>query len=400
MKAIIRSKYFKYINILPIVAILILGYLNQSYFEIACAGCAVLFWLIQLRLSSIINKDEATQRKQCRPVSGFSFFPSVGILAVGILIPFQDYFELSLQGSYTTIALSCVLAVCLALQMITVLGNKLPAGKFMVQTLISALSAPMSLIVVLLLHMTGAEDGRALSCMSAVLFGVMSLLISINMILVSRCNYRSTLESIRLVNNLYKKHKLVFTRISILKDALLVAGKAIISVISVSFFMFVNALYSAGMGVARFVALRMHKQDREKQIESYRLVGIIISISSICYVLYSVRLFFGGKTGAYDMNVALVIALYTFVEFGINIREAIRLRKSKILEAKALRAISFSGTLLCFVLTQTAIMSFAAEGDNSFANALSGVVFGSLAALRGIFVIMDSLRHKEDLLTE
>jgi len=27
-------------------------------------------------------------------------------------------------------------------------------------------------------------------------------------------------------------------------------------------------------------------------------------------------------------------------------------------------------------------------------------VFGSLAALRGIFVIVDSLRHKEELITE
>jgi len=95
------------------------------------------------------------------------------------------------------------------------------------------------------------------------------------------------------------------------------------------------------------------------------------------------------------MQIALVIALYTFVEFGINIKETFRLRKSKNLEAKALRAISFSSTLLCFVLTQTAIMSFANEGDNSFANALSGVVFGGLAALIGLYVILDSFSHKK-----
>ena len=97
------------------------------------------------------------------------------------------------------------------------------------------------------------------------------------------------------------------------------------------------------------------------------------------------------------MNIALVIALYTFVEFGINIRDAVRLHKSKELEAKALRAVSFSSTLICFVLTQTAIMSVASEGDNSFANALSGVVFGGLAALVGIYVILDSISHKKYL---
>lgn len=98
------------------------------------------------------------------------------------------------------------------------------------------------------------------------------------------------------------------------------------------------------------------------------------------------------------MYTALVIAFYTFIEFGINIREAFRIRKSKKLESKALRAISFSSTLLCFVLTQTAIMSFSSEGDNSFSNALSGVVFGGLAALTGLYVIIDSFRYKKALI--
>lgn len=55
--------------------------------------------------------------------------------------------------------------------------------------------------------------------------------------------------------------------------------------------MFANALYSTGMGAARFVAIKMYVQDKKRQIKNYQLVGIIISLSSICYVLYSVRLF-------------------------------------------------------------------------------------------------------------
>lgn len=154
-----------------------------------------------------------------------------------------------------------------------------------------------------------------------------------------------------------------------------------------------NALYSSGMGVARFVAIKMHTHSREEQTQSYRYVGTIIAAASICYVLYSVRLFWGGSSGVYNMNIALVIALYTFVEFGINLKEALHLRKSKALQAKALRAISFAATLFCFVLTQTAFMSFASAGDNSFSNALSGVIFGGPAALIGLYVIFDSSQH-------
>jgi len=398
MRTFIKSKHFQYFNILLIAAVFAVGFMDQSIFVMVCAGCAALFWAIQLRLSFICNKENDLQKKQCKAIGYLLLLPTTGLLIAGVLILLGDYIGGMVPHKYIAIALSSVLAVCIVLQSIPAWKEKSTAGRFARQSLIAGLSAPMAVIVVLVLNITGADDNVALSCMSVVLFAVVSLLLSANMILVSSCGYQSTADSIRATHKLFKQHRLVFTRVSILKDTFLVAGKAIISVISVSFFMFVNALYSAGIGVARFVALKMHTQEGKKQIRSYRLVGIIICISSICYVLYSVRLFFGGKTGTYSMNIALVIALYTFVEFGINIREAFRLRKSKALEAKALRAISFSSTLLCFVLTQTAIMSFAAVGDNSFINALSGVAFGGLAALIGLFVIADSLRHKKLLL--
>ena len=399
MRALMKSKLFQYFNILLIAALFAVGLPSQSYFVMASAVCAALFCMLQLRLFSIRNREEDEQKKKCKPIGYFMLLPTAGMLAVGVLLLFEDYLGAMPKQVYTAIALSGVLAVCMVLQTISVWKEASTAGRFTKQVLIAGLSAPVAVIVVLTLHIIDADGDMALSCMSTVLFAIVSLLLSANMILVSNCGYRGTADSIKIVRKLFKRHRLIFTRISIFKDAALVAGKAVISVISASFFMFVNVTYSVGMGIARFVALKMHTQNREKQIESYRLVGVIITIASVCYVLYSVRLFFGGKTGVYSMSVALVIALYTFVEFFINIRDAFRHRKIRVLEAKALKAISFSSTLLCFVLTQTAIMSFAAEGDNSFVNALSGVVFGGLAALRGIFVILDSLRHEELLST-
>ncbi len=40
-------------------------------------------------------------------------------------------------------------------------------------------------------------------------------------------------------------------------------------------------------------------------------------------------------------------------------------------------------------------MSFSNKGDNNFANALAGVVFGGMAALIGLYVILDSFLHKK-----
>ena len=393
---IIRSKAYYLLCALPAAVSLVSGYLSDSIFEMLCAVGVLLFLIIQFSLSSFLKKDKNTETERRRPASFFLLIPPIAIITAGILLLFSPDLSTGNQ-SYIAVALSATLLVCLILRLISLWNDVSLAGRLLRLTIIATMSAPLSLGITLLLYLTTAAESAALSCMTTVIFGSVAFLMIVNIIMVSYCGYKGTIESIKIISKEIRERKLIFTRMSILKDAFFVVGKGLISIISVSFFMFVNALYSAGTGIARFIAVRMHTQEKGKQVISYRCVGIIISASSICYVLYSVRMFFGGKTGDYDMYVALVIALYTFVEFGINIKEAVKLRKSKALEAKALRAISFSATLICFVLTQTAIMSFASVGDNSFYNALSGVVFGGLATLVGIFVIRDSVSNKQKI---
>ena len=393
---IIKSNIYYLLCVLTIGTSLVSGYYSNSIFEILCGASVILFLIIQFILSSFLEKDVQTKSDYLRPASFFLMLPPIGIITGGILL-FLSPITVSPTQSYLSIASSIALLVLQFFRLISLLKDTSLPGRLLRMTVVSSMSAPLSVGISFVLFLTTTEEATVLSSMTTIIFGVLSLFLMANIVMISYCEYKGTVESIRIISKAIRERKLIFTRVSIIKDAFLVAGKGIISVISVSFFMFVNSLYSAGIGVARFIAVRMHTQEKDKQLTSYRFVGIIISISSICYVLYSIRLFFGGKTGDYNMNIALVIALYTFVEFGINIRDAVRLHKSKELEAKALRAVSFSSTLICFVLTQTAIMSVASEGDNSFANALSGVVFGGLAALVGFYVILDSIAHKKHL---
>ena len=390
----VRSKYFYWITIVIIVVALGFSHKNRANFEMICGICAALFLIIQQILFRNLDEEEDKQKRNCRHIGVFSLLPSIGMVAGGIYNLFlPNGYDLT-KITYAIVALSAVLFLCLLFQLVVYWKNKSVSGRFLRWSIVNTMLVAMSVVIVPILHITEADDGAMLGGMTAIILGCVTFLISVNMVLVSSCEYGGTIESIRVIRGVLRSRKLVFTRITILKDIFLVVGKTIISVISLSFFMFTNALYSTGMGIARFVALSMHEQEGKKKIASYRLVGIIIAVSSICYVLYSVRLFFGGKTNVYSMYIALIIALYTFVEFGINIREAIRLRKSKALEVKALRAVSFASTLICFVLTQTAIMSFAATGDNSFLNALSGVGFGILAAIIGVYIVIDSYLHE------
>lgn len=390
MRLLTKSRILDWGYPVLIGAILTLGFLNNAWFEIICSICGVLYWLIQLKLTLLFKKDANFQKKRCKPVGFFLLLPAIGIVAVSILLLFRPFSMIPVPMTYGTVAISALWFTCLLLQVITLKEDVSLAGRFLRLTLGAAMSVPLSLALTLILTITETDEAVTLSCMSVGIFGATALLVAVNITIVSLCGYKSTGDSIKTISAFIKHRKLVFMRITMLKDAFLVASKTAISVFSLSFFMFANALYSTGMGVARFYAVRMQFQEGVRQIKSYRFVGIIISASSICYVIYSARLFGGGKTETYSMHIALVIALYTFVEFGINVRDAFRLRKSKALETKALRAISLSSTLLCFVLTQTAIMSFAAQGDNSLANALAGVVFGGLATLVGLYIIVDS----------
>lgn len=393
---VVASPAFRVLDALLIPALLILTFYAATPIGIGCGVCASLFWLIRMRLTLLAKRDEKAQQKSCRFIGAFLLIPSLGMFAPAIASIFMPQGPMESTAFFTTcgaLSVSALMILCTLLRLF-LHGKKISAAlRFLWFAEIASLSAPIAFIISLSLLITDTEQNQtALLCMTIALFAAMALFISLNLLCVAFCDYKTSVESVKIMRNLLRSNRLNFVRISLLKDTFLVLGKAAISLYSLSFFMFVNALYSLGMGFARAIAIKMHAQTPLQQLKSYRNIGIIILLSSLSYVLYSIRLFFGGTTAHYPMTIALAIALYTFVEFGIDIREMIRLRKSHALEAKALRAISLSSTLLCFVLTQTAILSFADAGDHRAANAISGVLFGSFAAVVGLILIVRSRR--------
>ena len=388
--AILRAVYIGLSTLLFAVS-----YFYKAHFLVGCLICTISLCFIQIRLIFISGKDEEHQKQKCRSIGFILLFPALGMIANGIGLLFLPDYDIPILLHYGIIVILAVMLIGLSAHIFVFRKDSALAAKFLRFTDCAALSPPTALIVLMILNLSQSEDSLSIGCMTAVLFGVMSLSIAANMILTSYCGYISTRESIKIVSELMRSKKLLFFRAIVVKDGCLVAGKLLISIASLSFFMFVNTLYSVGMGVGRIIAVKMHERSIEEQLKDYRKVGGVILFSSVCYVLYSIRLFFGGKSPDFPMVIALVIALYTFIEFGVNIHQIFLSRKSKALDAKAIRALSFSSTLLCFVLTQTAIMSFAHDGDASFSNALSGVVFGGLAAMVGLYVIL-SVKHIPD----
>lgn len=249
-----------------------------------------------------------------------------------------------------------------------------------------------ALVSQLLLLGETSEWGQMV-CLTGCVMGGILFLLGCNLLLCALCGYRSTRDSIRLVQGEFQRRRRLFHFVSVGKDGFMVLVKLVMSIVSASFFMFANALFSCGIGLARYVALKMQGKKADEQLRLYRWVSAILSFSGLCYAGYSVRLFFGGSAGQYSEVMALAIAAYTFVDFGIQIHDLIKLRKQQNLEAEALRLVSLCGILVSFVLTQTAIMSFTEQAEHNFSDGLAGIVFGGLVVLVGIIAIIHRRKH-------
>lgn len=169
-------------------------------------------------------------------------------------------------------------------------------------------------------------------------------------------------------------------------------GKLSMGIVSMSFFICVNAFYTFGMVIAKYFALAgiLKAKDTKEQYRYYMLSGAILTVSSVLYIAYSIWLFFHPMVGTYHMYVALAIATFTFTELTINIRGVIIERHNHTPLVHAIKMINLASSLICLVLTQTAILSFSDTQIHLHpaANGFIGILMGSCAALLGVVMIV------------
>lgn len=136
-------------------------------------------------------------------------------------------------------------------------------------------------------------------------------------------------------------------------------GKLAMGIIALSFFACANAFYSFGMIIAKGIALiGIHKANgSEEQCQYYSNSGVVLIISSLIYIIYSIRLFFSPISSYYDKYTAIIIAAVTFTEIGLGIRGVIVTKQNHILLIHAIKMINLSASIIALVLTQTALLS-------------------------------------------
>lgn len=137
-----------------------------------------------------------------------------------------------------------------------------------------------------------------------------------------------------------------FAKISVVTNVVMAIVKICLGIFTPSLFMCINALYNLGMGFAKHYSLMGidKAKSRKQEYNYYRIIGIIIFISSLIYMVYSIRMFIGHKSSyQYPEGIAVAIAAFTFIEIILN---TISTKKSKVPLLQAIKLTSLASSII------------------------------------------------------
>lgn len=186
----------------------------------------------------------------------------------------------------------------------------------------------------------------------------------------------------------------ILKKITTTINAILGIFKIILAIVSHSLLLFIYSFYNMSISLAKRTSMR-EKQKYEYQ--NFYFCGIIVLVASIGYILYSNYIYFNGSNIKYNMYVAIGIATLAFYNITIAIIGVIKAKKRKDIRNQTIKFTNLASSFISMSLTQTAILSFTIEGDMSKYNAIGGIIFGTLSAIVGIYMIAYTIytRSKE-----
>lgn len=190
-----------------------------------------------------------------------------------------------------------------------------------------------------------------------------------------------------------------FARLSVPVDVTMASWKVLLAVQATSFVLLVYGAFSIGIATSKILAVRHHDRtgtavidaaapDSSEAVEkTFRRIGAVVIGLSAIFVATSVSNFFlPGAAQRYDKWVAVAIATVAFIEIIGSVMGAHSARKNNEPVMEALKLVNLAGCCALLVMTQTALLSFAYDGDASRYNAIAGMVFGCVAIILGLRV--------------
>ena len=181
-------------------------------------------------------------------------------------------------------------------------------------------------------------------------------------------------------------------RVSAVGNVVFGVGKLALGIASMSLLTCVNAFYTFGMVGAKSCVLAgaIKEENTTAQYRYYKISGIVLIVASALYIAYSAWLVAHPVTSVFSIYIALSIATFTFAELAVNIRGVIVYRHEDTPLLNAIKMINLASSLICLVLTQTALIALVPESQAEMhpaTNGFMGILMGSAAVILGIVMI-------------
>lgn len=373
-----------------IVLLALASFLGAGYLA-GCAACLLWLSIARLVAADAVEKEGGAPGSAALAWSGALAVPGTTLVALSaaqavLRVPAPSADPLALVSS----ALSVTLTSLVCARSLSACRGGASLSAWVGRRLdVASLATGLCAVVSQLLTLGDRAEWVTMTCLTGCVLGGGVLLVALEVALCALCRERGLMGCVRVLRDASREHRRAIHLTAAGKDCAMVVVKCALAALSASPFVLGSALFSCGVALARFTALRMAGAGEGRRLELFRRVGAVLAASGLAYALYSARFFFGARSsGGYGEVAGLAIATYTFVDFAVQTTDLVRLRRTHDLEARALRTVGLAAVLVNFPLTQAALMAFSESSDHAFSDGLSGVVFGGLVVVVGLVTLM------------
>lgn len=164
-------------------------------------------------------------------------------------------------------------------------------------------------------------------------------------------------------------------------------GKWILAIFSGVVF-FVSGVVNILMGIAKLISyIGLLNNDSDFKKRNF-VVSFLVFLSGAEYFIYMLNVYLGNfSLSAYEMPIALLIALVSFIEIGVAIYGLVKI-KGRGHSFKNIKLINFVLALEAMVLTETAILSFTESETFTLSSSLFGLIIGIFVMVLSLFMFL------------
>ena len=194
------------------------------------------------------------------------------------------------------------------------------------------------------------------------------------------------------------KKIIVYGKLAFFKNLFYFLFKIIVGIVFESWFLIAIAIYSLFIGYVKNNCSRglLKNKDNINDIYSYIRGGVVLSISSIFYITYTIFQIYYPSNFQYNLIIAIAIATFATYSIAMSIVGIVR-AKGKTMLIKEYKFTNFATAFNNLVLTQIALLSISSTSIRmAVYNGIIGVIVGIIILGIGLYLTIDGLikKHK------